>query len=397
MNYLRVNGSQLGLVLYFCGVFISWQIQALGILPRFLDIGVILILSLALMFVGRVTTSNNKRDNLFILAGLIILLLYALLSSLVINDYKNLIWSLFGFAAFSVFYSLNIEKTNLSYLAFYFALFCCLVYLAQLSTNSALAINSLVRHTATEENKAFGLVSYTAIAALCFSLATINSSLNYRRLFLIYLFQALVFFLVLISGARSPLFGLALALLYINYILFRHPMLKRNKVNILLIGFATIVLGAFFFDSISLRFFAFIDFLSRGLLTLFNSSGYFADAAALARVYQREIALNQFVEHFYFGAGFKYFWVDFPLLQAFSNGGVFFGGVYLLVFFIYPFKHSIVTLFFNSKASLAGQLLSLLYLCNSPRLFLHGQPYDWQHMLYVIPAVVYFARTQKSG
>ncbi|WP_448212783.1 hypothetical protein [Colwellia sp. MEBiC06753] len=312
------------------------------------------------------------------------------------GDIKNLIWCIFGLASALAFYLLDFDKINIGKYAFYFAFLSCLIYFFQLSNNSSITVNALVRYTVLEGNEAFGLASYTAISALCFSVALINNKLSYRKLFLLFSLQLLVIFIVLISGTRSPLFGLSAALMYINWRLFRHPVAISRKLNIIFFGIVAVVVCISLFDSVAIRFITFIDFLNNGLLTLFNRGGYYADAAALSRVYQREIAFEHFFNHFYFGAGFKNFWVDFPILQAFSNGGVFLGVIYFLVYFVYPFFYSLRTLFIEAEPSAVRQLIALIYIINSPRLFLHGQPYDWQHMVYVIPAIMLFSRYKRK-
>jgi len=117
-----------------------------------------------------------------------------------------------------------------------------------------------------------------------------------------------------------------------------------------------------------------------------DSSG--ADIAAVMRVGQRGQALDDMSSDFFTGVGFKVFWVDFPLLQAFSNLGVFFGLLYGVVYLLYPLFMSVVL--FSGRESVAV-FFSLLYVCSVPRLFLHGQPLDWQHMIYVVPVLCYFS------
>ncbi len=386
--------GQLGFVLFFVGVFVSWKIQSLGILPKFFDVGVILILSLMLIFFSyqrKIMMNIFKNPSLSVL-GLSVIISYGLIASLYIGDSKNTIWCLFGLTTIFIYSSLDYKKIIFDQWSVLFCIIFCLLFLFEATGRGSFLLNALVRQSINENNHAYGLAAYTAIGALLFSISSINRKMTWFNLLVVSFLFLIAVLIVFISAVRSPLFGVGVALLIFIFKMNKYTT-KQQKIVILL-SLVVILFGNIFavLESVSVRVESLFNSLLNALDTLFNGSVYYADAAALGRVFQRNDAIDLFLDNFFFGVGFKHYWVDFPLLQSFSDSGVIFGFLYFSIYFLYPFYHS-------TKGYLNGieqnSFFSLLFICNCPRLFLHGQPLDWQHMVYVVPVVCYFAFKDK--
>lgn len=371
--------GQLGLVLFLTGVFLSWKLQSLRILPQFIDIGLVLILSMLFIF-----TSYRKRTNecvnVFVFVLLVGLIGYGLIASIYIGDMKNTVWSFFGLVTLFVFSKVDYSKIYFDRYGVCFSIFMCLLFISE--TGISGLSEGLVRQSVGAGNAAYGLAAYCAINALVLTTASISGVLSKWDILLVGFSFVCSFVIILISGVRSPLFGFFLCTSFLLFRLFKNSR-KEDRIPIILV---ILIVVAIFFSASNV-----IDEIIASLLlaldTLFGTAGYYADAAAQGRNYQREEAISLFSDNLFFGVGFKYFWVDFPLLQMFSDSGLILGLIYLFVYFIYPFYKSI-----SSITSQDPRLVffSLLYLCNVPRLYLHGQPFDWQHMVFVLPVVCFF-------
>ncbi|MFT6843457.1 MAG: hypothetical protein ACJASR_002238 [Psychroserpens sp.] len=106
--------------------------------------------------------------------------------------------------------------------------------------------------------------------------------------------------------------------------------------------------------------------MTDAISTIFGNLEYGGDAATMDRVNSREAGFLLFSDNVILGSGFKS-WIQ-----------EFFCMFYFLIYFIFPIYRSILGLFGNNELTI---FFSLLYLSSVPRLFLNGQPLDWQHMV----------------
>lgn len=380
---LRVNFrllGQAGLVLFFVGVFLSWKLQSLNLLPRFVDIGLILILSLILIY-SSYRAEKVVCKNIIVIVFLILLMLYGLVASFFLGDIKNIIWCIFGLFVIFIFSQIDYNRIIFDEWGVGFSIAMCLLFISETGVSSL--TTGLARQSVGEDNAAYGLAAYCSINALLFAVASASGVSGRKYILLAGGAFLLSFLIILLTGVRSPLLGFFICSIVLFYRMYWHSN-KGDRVLILLVF--TFVFGYVLATGSVVG--DILESVSIALRTLFGSSDYVVDAAALGRNFQREEAIFVFSENIFFGAGFKYYWVDFPLLQALSDGGLLFGLGYIFVYFLYLFPKSVRGVF-NSDSTVV--FFSLLYVCNAPRLFLHGQPMDWQHMVYTIPVICFFA------
>ena len=155
--YLKHVG-EVGFLLYFSGVFLSWKLQAINLLPKFLDIGVILIISLLMIFISY---SKYKigilKSNTFLLINMI--LIFGLLCSIYALDTKNIIWCLFGLASVVVFSTLDYDRVSFGTITLFSAIILCALYF--FSLRESLLFQSMGRISTGEDNQAYGLAAFT--------------------------------------------------------------------------------------------------------------------------------------------------------------------------------------------------------------------------------------------
>lgn len=380
---LRVNFrllGQVGLVLFFVGVFLSWKLQSLNVLPRFVDIGLILILSLVFIYASY-RTEKVACKNVIVIVLLILLLLYGLIASIFLGDIKNIIWCMFGLVAVFVFSRIDYSRIIFDEWGVGFSIVMCLLFISETGVSSL--GTGLARQSVGEDNAAYGLAAYCSINALLFAVASASEVSGRKYILLAGGAFLLSFLIILLTGVRSPLFGFFVCSMVLFYRMYWRSDAGDRLLILLVFTFVfgyVLATGSVVGDI--------LESVNVALRTLLGSSDYVVDAAALGRNFQREEAIYIFSENVFLGAGFKYFWVDFPLLQALSDGGLLFGLGYLFVYFLYLFPKSVRGVF-DSNTTVV--FFSLLYVCNAPRLFLHGQPMDWQHMVYTIPVICFFA------
>ena len=166
--------------------------------------------------------------------------------------------------------------------------------------------------------------------------------------------------------------------------------LSKYKRNFYI--FISIILMMIIIGLLSDRFEILVSRIVEGLYSLFSANSYL-DQSAVGRRIQRAHALNLFSQHPLSGAGIKYYWVDFPLLQIFSDMGLFIGSVYILYFFLYPLNQCRIGFWQKNQTQM---LLGSLYLLNLPRMFLHGQPYDWGIFIYTLPLLAFNPRITRD-
>jgi len=316
--------------------------------------------------------------------GLILLVFYGLVASIFLSDTKNIIWCLFGLAVIFVFSRIDYGRIIFDGWGVAFAIVMCSMFISETGISS-LSLG-LSRQTSTEDNQAYGLAAYTSINALLFAVPFVSGVVTRNQIFVVSVLLALSFLIILIAGVRSPLLGFLVGSFFIISRLYTFSE-KRNKIIIT----CCLVVGCVGVAMLSNVIGEIFESLMLALSSFFGGSSYFGDSAALSRVYQRDESMFIFSNNVFLGAGFKYLWIDFPLLQAFSDSGLLIGIVYLYTYLLYPLSKSLLGVF-NPNSTVV--FFSLLYVCNASRLFLHGQPLDWQHMVYVIPVICFFVFNQ---
>lgn len=366
--------------LYYCGPFLAWTLQGYGILPKFYDIGFVFFCSAFLLFTYVV---KNRLLNLgwaFPAAAIFSVYLAIVAIVAMVNSDYSVVLYLVLFFVFLLLYSSIIPIEPTYYLLLAVVLFPVLYFL-NIDYNAV----ATGRVNMGDMDGASGVLAYCSL----FGLAVVAYLARYNFGFMYVVFELcclLVFMAVIfLTGVRSPLFG---AVLMISIWMLRR--LSSGKVRFLpiFIAISLILVSIYQVEIIRTRMDHLFNILVDGLFTIFSSSNdVFLDSSAGSRVIQRSEAVDIWSNNFWFGGGYKTFWVDSPLLQAFSDMGLFFGVLYLLVFLMVPMLSA---LFFLNRRGY-GAVFSLYYIASLPRLFLHGQPYDWQHLVFLVPVLSAFS------
>ena len=86
-----------------------------------------------------------------------------------------------------------------------------------------------------------------------------------------------------------------------------------------------------------------LNALLNGINTFFDSNN--GDASVMIRNENRELALNAYrnnnIFQYFFGRGYGYMWIDFPLFEAFLDLGIIAGFVYFYLTFYLVLKQTI--------------------------------------------------------
>lgn len=393
-NSMAINVflRDVGAVLLFTGFFWAWEFQSANLLPKFMDIGLMLIIATSCLYysIKNKSACNVKLDVYLFLVNFYFAVV--ILMSLYYEDWKNLVWIMFGVF---IYYVMNFHSTfcrdgiySISKTYLIFSVITCSMYF--LSNMDVLSLNNigLERVSIGEDNEAYGLVAYGSVFALAgFASYKIKSQTIYFTIFEFFSVAMLVL-LIFMTGARSAIVGMFFCL----FLWGGRKVINPIYTVVLVILF--VCLFMLIADSLSERFEHTIDFVKNGALTFINQNDSISyDSSAASRVSQRIISLNLLFENPLLGAGFKNFWVDFPLLQSFSDLGILFGFFYVMLYFILPLKFSLE----NFRKDNFSAFLSVVYISNCPRLFLHGQPYDWAHMVYVFPVLAIMSTKSTSS
>ncbi|MDY6927554.1 MAG: O-antigen ligase family protein [Pseudomonadota bacterium] len=312
---------------------------------------------------------------------------------LTINDYQNFQWIIFGLTLLSLLFLIDIKLDEESFITGFFHI-TLLTSIAYLANNFSEILSNFYSGNYLErvsfDNSAFTLVAYSAISLYVISLIKLITANKIELFTIIGLFISII--IIVLSGTRSVYGGLIVSSFFIMIYLTKN---KKDLLNwfykfliSLFILFICLSSFEFFRESVMMR----LDKTITGIENLFGY-GTTIDPSALGRVYQREHALNIFENAPWFGNGIKHFWVDFPLLQIFSDLGIVVGLPYVYITLILPI---IITLKYKREKGLLLGLFIALYLSNMPRLFLHGQPYDWTTYIFISTLFFFYYRNKSK-
>ena len=197
-------------------------------------------------------------------------------------------------------------------------------------------------------------------------------------------------FAIIVAQTRSVFFGLAL---WIVVVLFTVARRRSNRAQLhyifwmsfriaavsLVFGFGLIAVQ---WEKIQSRIELFETYFVKGYQSFVLGEDNVEESAETRRNL-RQKTLEEFDP---LGHGYKYLYIDFPLLQAFSDGGLGFGLLFLATALIWPNFIAIKMLLSPHLNQLYG-LMALVTIQEVPNLFLHGQPYDYSHWFLIIVEV----------
>jgi hypothetical protein len=302
-------------------------------------------------------------------------------------------WSLFFLLAILIgFLNFYDYKPDIYFAVFSFLLM--LTYFSQVGSLSLSEVGVSRLSSDSDENQGFGLYSYCAVYMSAISVY-IFAFISRSRLsfFLATVALLLACLIVFYSGARSSFLSMLIVSLLYAYScckLFGFFKVFSAVALFLSLSFVILFLGpeSDFNSRVSHYFYATLD----GVGVIFGDSAAY-DESAFHRVDQRQYAIELFMSNFFFGAGYKNYWVDFPLLQAFSDCGIFFGLYYVFFFFLFPALYALSRF---GRGSLSG-ICSFLFLLTLQKYFLHGQPYNWSLFLVVFPILIMYSIEAVAG
>ncbi|PSB04088.1 hypothetical protein [Merismopedia glauca] len=253
-----------------------------------------------------------------------------------------------------------------------------------------------------------GQIAYMGGTALISGIATLNHlSKSLSSLLRNYAYAAIMLgtAVVILAVSRSTLIGLSLCLLFalFNRIYYFAPeklppihlKIKPKKswfssTELKLIIWAVILIFAILywenllltlspvaktFNTYQERFWT---YLQKGYQTYAEGTGTELSAG------KRRALLTYAISNFdNLGHGYKSLWVDCPLAQAFYDGGLLGGLLFLAVALIIPVA-CIANLTYFQPVDPIKSICIYLYIFSSPTLVLHGQPYDFYFWLRIV-------------
>lgn len=202
-------------------------------------------------------------------------------------------------------------------------------------------------------------------------------------------------FAIIVAQTRSVFFGIAL---WILIVLFTVARRRSNKAQLqyifwmaLRIGTISLIFGSALLlvqrDKIQSRIEMLGEYFVRGYLSFVLGEDNIEESAETRRNLRQQ-TLDELDP---IGHGYKYLYIDFPLLQAFSDGGIAFGLLFLITALIVP-NLMAVKMLISPHLSHFYVLAALITIQEVPNLFLHGQPYDYSHWFLLIVEMAIVSR-----
>jgi len=198
---------------------------------------------------------------------------------------------------------------------------------------------------------------------------------------------------ILLTATRSVLFGLVLCLLvgmsqllWVTTISRRSSRVVRRTIGIgfLLVCSGTVVYSAGYGEFLTAYAREFQDYLDRGYeayVVGVVSTEYSAEI-------RRSLIVYAITEMNLIGHGYRHTFIDFPLLQAFWDGGLVWGTVFLVTTVILPLHTTFKILKSRASTPPGVMFICYLYILFLPNLVFHGQPYDYTLWF---PIVLFYA------
>lgn len=189
-------------------------------------------------------------------------------------------------------------------------------------------------------------------------------------------------FAIVVAQTRSVFFGIALWLIVVLFTVARR---RSNRAQLhyvfwmaLRITTISVVFGSGLiflqWDKVQSRLDLFEQYFVKGYDSFVLGEDNIEESAETRRNLRQQTLDNLDP----IGHGFKYLYIDFPLLQAFSDGGIAFGMLFLFTALLVPNAIALKMLI-SPHLSQMYALSALITIQEVPNLFLHGQPYDYSH------------------
>jgi hypothetical protein len=202
-------------------------------------------------------------------------------------------------------------------------------------------------------------------------------------------------FAIIVAQTRSVFFGIGL---WVVVVLFTVARRRSNKAQLqyvfwmaLRIGTMSLIFGSGLLlvqrEKMQSRIEMFEEYFVRGYQSFVLGEDNIEESAETRRNLRQQ-TLDELDP---VGHGFKYLYIDFPLLQAFSDGGIAFGLLFAITALIVP-NVMAVKMLISPYLSHLYALAALITIQEVPNLFLHGQPYDYSHWFLLIVETAVISR-----
>lgn len=365
----------LGMALVYSGYLLAWTRTNGTGEGSFVEIGLVLIIGMGLILLCACRRMTPLRlPQIVSCLPLLLWLGISLIAAVAQGEAKFIAWLAFALALFALLAHVDIARSRLVEAFLVLGLIEAIVFL--LFNDEALFAYAGGRGRVSFDNPAYMLSAYAMAGGL---LAGLYSFVFLGRARLPALcVMALAVIVILGTGTRSVLAGI-LAAITALFVFNRKAMTAGAAVRSVLAGVAVVTVMAVV-PGLRARLAQTLNLVFDGVSTLAGQAGL--EPSAEGRRYFREVGLQSIADHPWLGSGFMTLQLDFPLLQACQDFGLFLGACFIVAALLLPG-------FWSLKALRQGQdaekFIAALFVLNSPRLFLHGTPYDWVTFTYVLP------------
>ena len=367
----------IGLALVYSGYILAWT-QTSGAGERsFAEIGVVLAVGMGLILsCGCRRVTPLRLSHLASCLPLVLWLILSFSAALAQGDVKFIAWLGFAIALFGLMVHVDIARARLVEAFLILGLIEAGVFLVFNREALFAYAGGRGRGRVSFDNPAYTLSAYAMAGGL---VAAVYSFVHLGRAKLVSLcVLALTIIVILGTGTRSVLAGVAaavFALLTLGGGLTAPGGLRRT-----LWGLAATVSVMIAVPSLQARLMQTLDLIVTGLGSLSGANAL--ERSAEGRRDFRELGLQNIADSPWFGTGFMTQQLDFPLLQACQDFGLFIGSCFIIDALLLPAYWSMKALRGGRHAE---KFIAALFILNSPRLFLHGTPYDWVTFTYLLP------------
>ena len=368
-------GAGLGLALVYSGYILAWTRTSGTGEGSFAEIGVVLVFGMGLIVLCACRRETPLRLSHYASClPLVLWLAVSFIAALAQGEGKFIAWLAFALLLFALMAHVDIARARLVEAFLLLGLIEAAAFL--LFNREALFSYAGGRGRVSFDNPAYTLSAYAMAGGL---LAAVYSFVHLGRAKLLSLcVLALTVTVILGTGTRSVLSGVAVsvvALLTLGGGMTVAGGLRRTVfAGVAVVAVTAIVPG------LRARLSQTLELVVTGLGSLSGANAL--ERSAEGRRYFRETGLQNIADHPWAGSGFMTRQLDFPLLQAAQDFGLFLGACFIIAALLLPGMWALKTL---RQGRDAEKFIAALFILNSPRLFLHGTPYDWVTFTYLLP------------
>ncbi|MBN9028934.1 MAG: O-antigen ligase family protein [Rhizobiales bacterium] len=368
-------GAGIGMALVYSGYILAWTRTSGTGEGSFAEIGVVLAFGMGLIVLCACRRETRLRLSHY--ASCLPLLLWlgmSFIAALAQGEGKFIAWLAFALLLFALMAHVDIARARLVEAFLVLGLIEAVAFL--LFNREALFAYAGGRGRVSFDNPAYTLSAYAMSGGL---LAAVYSFVHLGRARLMSLcVLALTVTIILGTGTRSVLAGVAVSVTVL--LTLGGGMTAPGGLRRTFFTGGAVVAVMVIVPGLWARLSQTLELVVTGLGSLSGANAL--ERSAEGRRYFREIGLQNIADHPWAGSGFMTRQLDFPLLQAAQDFGLFLGACFIIAALLLPGLWSLKALRHGRDAE---KFIAALFILNSPRLFLHGTPYDWVTFTYLLP------------